>query len=47
MYSGQRHTDNGEAMAHNRMVEQAREAEHLRRCDQSPAATWPCCFVNE
>lgn len=37
MYSGPRHTDNGEAMAHNRMVEQAREAEHQRRCDQSPA----------
>ena len=37
MYSGPRHTDVGEAMAHNRRVEQAREAEHQRRCDQSPA----------
>ena len=37
MYSGPRHTDVGEAMDHNRRVEQAREAEHLRRCDQSPA----------
>lgn len=37
MYSGPRHTDNGEAIAHNRRVEQAREAEHQRRCDQSPA----------
>jgi len=37
MYSGPRHTDNGEAMDHNRRVEQAREAEHQRRCDQSPA----------
>ena len=37
MYSGPRHTDIGEAMAHNRRVEQAREAEHQRRCDQSPA----------
>jgi len=37
MYSGPRHTDSGEAMAHNRMVEQAREAENLRRCAESPA----------
>lgn len=37
MDGGRRHIDNGEAMAHNRMVEQAREAEHQRRCAESPA----------
>ena len=37
MDGGRRHIDVGEAMAHNRMVEQAREAEHQRRCDQWPA----------
>ena len=33
----ERHIDNGEAMRHNEAVEQARRAEHLRRCAQSPA----------
>ena len=37
MYSGERHIDTGEAMRHNEQVEQARRAEHLRRCAESPA----------
>lgn len=37
MYSGERHIDTGEAMRHNEQVEQARRAEHLRRCAVSPA----------
>ena len=37
MDGGRRHIDNGEAMRHNEAVEQAREAEHLRRCAESPA----------
>ena len=37
MYSGERHIDTGEAMHHNNEVEQARRAEHLRRCAESPA----------
>lgn len=37
MYSGRRHIDNGEAVRHNEQVEQARKAEHLRRCAESPA----------
>ena len=32
-----RHIDTGEAMRHNEAVEQARHAEHLRRCAESPA----------
>lgn len=37
MHSGERHIDTGEAMRHNEQVEQARRAEHLRRCAVSPA----------
>ena len=37
MYSGERHIDTGDAMRHNELVEQARRAEHLRRCAESPA----------
>ena len=33
----ERHIDNGEAMRHNEAVEQARRAEHLRRCAESTA----------
>lgn len=37
MYSGERHINKGNAMRHNEQVEQARQAEHLRRCAESPA----------
>lgn len=37
MYSEEQYIDNGEAMRHNQLVEQARQAEHLRRSAESPA----------
>lgn len=37
MYKGERHINSEEAMHHNQQVEQARQAEHLRRCAESPA----------
>lgn len=37
MDGGRKNINISDAMAHNRFVEQAREAEHLRRCAESPA----------
>lgn len=37
MYCDAKHIDTASAIEHNRRIEQARQAEHLRRCAASPA----------